>query len=121
METLYERFGGMEAVARLVFAFYDRVLKSKQLAPYFVRVDMGQLMSHQTTFLSSVAGGPPSYTNAQLRRVHAGLGIGDDDFDEMLRLLEETLKAFELGDADRNAFMADLHSRRAYIVTSRSD
>ncbi len=118
MDTLYERLGGIEAVARLVFAFYDRVQKSQQLAPYFAGTDMGRLMTHQTAFLSSVAGGPPSYTNAHLRHVHARLGIGGDDFDEMLRLLEETLRSFDLAAADREVFLSDLRARRAYIITT---
>jgi hemoglobin len=50
METIYSRCGGAPAMARLVFEFYDRVLASERLAPYFARVDMTRLVDHHCPF-----------------------------------------------------------------------
>jgi hemoglobin len=118
IEPLYERLGDFEDVARLVFAFYDRVLKSRELSPYFADVDLRRLIDHQTSFLASVMGGPPSYTNAELRRVHARLRIDDRAFDAMIDLLGETLTTFGLADEDTDAVLSDLRARRAYIVSA---
>jgi hemoglobin len=121
VEPLYERFGGVTAVAGLVFSFYDRVLKSRQLAPYFANVDMSRLIDHQTKFLCSLMGGPPSYTDEQLRRAHAGLGITDADFDEMVRHLSESLRAFGLRGDDLNATLGEIRARRPFIVDRPQD
>ncbi len=118
MEPLYERFGGLEAVARLVFAFYDRVLQSKQLAPYFAGVDMRRLIDHQVKFLSSAMGGPASHTNAQLSAVHARLRIDDPAFDEMIGLLGETLRTFGLAEADMDLVLSNVRAHRAQIIGS---
>jgi hemoglobin len=61
-------------------------------------------------------GGPPSYTDEQLRRAHAGLGITDADFDEMVRLLSESLRAFGLIGDDLNATLGEIRARRPLIV-----
>jgi len=117
MEPLYERLGGMEAVARVVFAFYDRVLESPRLAPYFAGVDMRRLIAHQTDFMLSVLGGPPSYTNAHLSAVHRRFNITDRDFDEMIGLFGETMKASGFPQADLDLVLSELRARRPFIVS----
>jgi len=118
IEPLYERLGGIEAVARIVFAFYDRVLKSTRLAPYFAGVDMRRLIDHQTSFLVSAMGGPPSYSNDHLRQVHARLKVDNPAFDEMIDLLGETLEAFGVADEDTAAVLSGLRARRVHIVSA---
>jgi hemoglobin len=121
IEPLYERLGGLEPVARIVFGFYDRVLKSERLAPYFADVDLRRLIDHQTSFLAAVMGGPPSYTDARLREIHARFRIDDDAFDEMLGILAATLRGFGLKEEDVAFVLSDLETRRAVIVSAAID
>jgi hemoglobin len=117
-QSLFDRFGGHAAVARLVFAFYDRVLRSERLAPYFREVEMRRLVEHQAKFVSQLMGGPLSYSDAELAQVHAHLDVDGASFDEMMRLLEETLRDFAFSEADRRAVMAGMRARRPVIVTA---
>ena len=117
MDTLFERLGGLEAVAHVVFDFYERVQRSRRLSRYFVEVDMAKLIDHQTQFLSSLAGGPRSYSDAHLRRAHAQLAIDDRDFDEMLQLMSEALTAGGIARQESDAFLAELDARRPLIVS----
>ena len=116
METLYARLGGPAAVSRLVFAFYDRVLRSELLSRYFTGVDMRRLVEHQAKFLSSIMGGPAGYTDAQLRDVHAHLSIDDAAFDEMVALLTATLRDFEFPPDDVGRVVAAVRVRRQHIT-----
>lgn len=81
---MFERYGGIERVSDLVMALYDRVLASERLAPFFRGCDMRRLVEHQAKYIASVMDGPPSYSEAQLRDLHAHVAIADADFDEML-------------------------------------
>lgn len=117
--NLYERFGGMETVARVVFDFYERVLRSRRLAPYFAGVDMARLIDHQTKFLSSVLDGKPRYSDAHLRQMHARLAIDEDAFDEMLALMAEAMGACGVAEEESSALLAELRGRRAHIVSSK--
>jgi len=115
-DTMFERYGGLTFVTRFVLSFYDRVLASVRLAPLFANSEMQRLVEHQAQFISSVMGGPTSYSNTVLREVHEHLNIDDQAFDEMIFLFEATLKDFKITDTDVEVIIADLNARRMYIV-----
>jgi len=72
-QSMFERYGGFSVVSRIVSSFYDRVLDSDNLAPYFEGTDMRRQIDHQSKFISSLMGGPASYSNDQLERSHERL------------------------------------------------
>jgi len=115
-DTMFERYGGLPFVTRLVLSFYDRVLASRALSPFFAETDMQRLVDHQAKFISSVMGGPSSYSNAALREAHAHLSIDDRAFDEMLELFKVTLEEARIGAADVDAIMVELNTHRVQIV-----
>jgi hemoglobin len=118
---MFERYGGLPFISRVVLSFYDRVLASVRLAPFFADTDMQRLVEHQAKFISSVMGGPESYTGAMLRDSHAHLPIDDGVFDEMIGLLRLTLEDFQFAPADVRTIVADLDARRAQIVRQHTD
>ncbi len=116
--TLLERAGGYAGVAGMVMAFYDRVLASPRLAPYFAGVDMRRLMDHQAEFIASLLGGPVRFSRNDLAEVHAHLGIADDVFDEMTHHLEITLAESSLTLDEVDSVMADVRALRSDIVSA---
>lgn len=115
--SIFERYGGFARVSRVVSDFYDHVLESPILAPYFDHVDMRRLIDHQTKFMVSVMGGPASYTDEHLARVHAHLGIDDAAFTEVTVLLRETLEDYEYDEGDIATVLGEIVRRRPLIVT----
>lgn len=115
--SIFDRYGGFAKISRVVMAFYDKILDSPVTSPYFDHTDMRRLIDHQTRFVSSVMGGPASYTNDHLERVHARLGVTEDAFMEMTLLLRETLEDFDFADEDIQTVIDDIMSRKNYIVT----
>jgi hemoglobin len=112
---MFERYGGLPFIMRFVLRFYDRVLASR-LAPYFAHSDMQRLVEHQAKFISTVMGGPASYSNAMLQETHAPLNIDDQAFDEMISLLKAQLEEAKIAGSDAENIIADLNARRPYIV-----
>lgn len=86
-----QRFGGAKGVSRLAFRFYDHVLASDRLRPFFENVDMPRLIEHQAAFIVSVLRGEPTQSEAELTALHAHLEIGAAEFDEMLALLARAM------------------------------
>ena len=41
-QTIFERYGGFAKVNRIVMSFYDRVVESEIMSPYFINTDMKQ-------------------------------------------------------------------------------
>jgi hemoglobin len=119
LTTMFERYGGFASISRIVSAFYDKVLDSPVLSPYFADTDMRRLIDHQSKFIAQIMGGPISYSNEALERAHAHLHIDERAFDEAVALLAETLEDFGVEPGDIGAVEKDLRRRASYIVTRR--
>ncbi len=115
--TMFQRYGGFASISKLVMAFYDRALDSDIIGGYFEDTDMKTQIDHQTKFISSLMGGPASYSDDVLQRVHAGLGIDQQAFDEMTALLADTLEDFEFDPEDIDEIMKAIRSRAGIIIT----
>jgi hemoglobin len=114
--SLFQKYGGFAKVSRVVLTFYDKVLDSDQIGDFFDGVDMSKLVDHQTKFISSLLGGPASYSDERLRQLHSHLGISDADMDEMIRLLDEALDEHGFEPADRELVTREIEARRKFIV-----
>lgn len=117
MATLFERYGGFSTVSRIVSAFYDQVLDTPELAKYFENTNMRRLVDHQTKFIASIMGGPASFSNEQLARVHAGMGISEEDYLTLVDILRETLEDFSVDESDIATLCSDVMDRKRFIVT----
>ncbi len=115
---LYEKYGGFGSINKIVMAFYDTLLDSEEIGPYFDEIEMGKLIDHQTKFVASLLGGPASFSNDQLRRAHENLQITAAHFDQMKTVLNDTLIQHGVAEGDAEAVMAEIESRRDVIVTN---
>jgi len=114
--TVFERYGGFSSVSRVVLRFYDKVLSSPITSPYFANTDMKRQIDHQTKFIATLMGGPASYTDEHLQRVHARLSITNAAFQEVVDLLRETLEDFDFEEQDIQHIEDEFVRRRGYIV-----
>ena len=69
--------------------FYEMALDSDQIGGHFEDIDMPRLIDHQTKFVSSLVGGPASFSDDRIEAVHRHLNISHADFDEMADLFAE--------------------------------
>lgn len=118
--SLFEKYGGFANISKLVMSFYDRVLESDVIGDYFENVDMRRLVDHQTKFIAQVMGGPASYSDDVLRRVHANLAIDHAAFSEMADLLRDTLVEFDLQSADISLVMDEIFARANAVITTEA-
>lgn len=114
--TLFEQLGGFAKIRLIVSDFYDRALDSPTLSPYFAGVDVRRLIDHQTKFVASITGGPVSFTEEHIGRVHAHLRVRGVDFDEMAVVLQETLEDNGVDDAAVARIIAQVARMRGRIV-----
>jgi hemoglobin len=115
--TIFERYGGFSKISRVVSSFYDRMLNSPVTGPYFAKIDMRRLIDHQTKFIAHLMGGPASYTNDHLERVHRHLGITETAFNESMTLLKETLEDHDFEEEDMQSVEDEFRSRKNFVVS----
>ena len=117
--SLFEQVGGFAQVRLIISDFYDRILDSENLRPYFEHVDVRRMIDHQTKFVSALMGGPVSFTNEHLTRAHHHLGITPEEYEEMGEIFRETLEDHDLPGADVERLHAHILSLQE-IVTGGS-
>ena len=116
-DALFDKYGGFKFVSRIVLSFYDKVLDSDQVGEHFDDIDLPRLIDHQTKFIASLLGGPVSYSDDRLQRAHASLDLTHDDFDEIRRLLSETLTDHGIEPQDVETVMAEIEAKRSSILS----
>ncbi len=115
--TLFDKYGGFKTFGMVVSCFYQKVLDSEQLAPYFENVNMEKLISHQTNFLSKALGGPDKYKGLDLKSSHARLNITENAFNETVELLEEALEEGGVEKPDISTIISLVASLKDQIVS----
>ncbi len=114
--TLYEKYGGFSTISKIVMDLYDRLLDDDDVGPFFDDVQMSRIIDHQTKFVSSLMGGPASYSDDQIRKMHAHLSINDSHFETLKHLLAETLADHGLTPEDVTHVVSAFDERRNLVV-----
>jgi hemoglobin len=116
-QTLFNKYGGFAKISKVVLELYDRLLDDDDVGPFFDDVDMARVVDHQTKFVSALLGGPASFTDDQIRRVHADIEISDRHFETLKSILNGTLTDFGLEPDDVLTVLDAVEERRRLVVS----
>ncbi|MEL6648683.1 MAG: group 1 truncated hemoglobin [Pseudomonadota bacterium] len=114
--SLFEKYGGFSTVHQVVLTLYDRLLKDKDVGPFFDDVDLPSVIDHQTKFVSSLLGGPASFTDEQLRIAHQHMTIENHHFDRLKVVVHEVLSDFKVDPGDIEVIVDQFEARRGLMV-----
>ena len=99
-ESLFDKYGGVETLTPLVKEFYKRIMATPNLARYFINTDMEVLIRHQIQFIAVVMGKPAAFYEGMDMEEHINSNISDRSFEDVIDVLEETLKDFQVEESD---------------------
>jgi hemoglobin len=126
-KSLYERLGGIYAIAAVVDHFSDALLKNpkivnanpelKQWHTVSYRERLPGLKFLRTLWSVSVAGGPFKYTGEALRDAHFDLRITPEVFDEViLGELGRTLDHFKVPGREKEEVLAAFKAQKMDVT-----
>jgi hemoglobin len=126
-KTLYERLGGIYAIAAVVDLFSDQLLKNpkivnanaelKEWHTVTYRQRLPGLKFLRTLWSASVAGGPFTYTGEALRDAHLGLHITPEVFDEVILVeLGRALDHFKVPDREKAEVLAAFKAQKKDVT-----
>ena len=121
-KTLYERLGGYDAIAAVSDDFLERLGKSKLIGRFLVGLSddsKGKLRQHFVEFLCNATGGSCVYMGRDMKIVHKGLGINEEDWKESVKLLIETLDKFKVPEKEKNEVLAAVSSLKGDVVEKK--
>lgn len=122
--SLYERLGGVYAIAAVVDDFIDRIMVDSRLNANpnvdeaHHRVSKAGFKYLVTEQVCWAAGGPQVYTGRSMRESHAHLDITEFEWQSFLDDLRQTFDKFEVPAAERAELLAIVESTKADIVLS---
>jgi hemoglobin len=121
-QSLYERIGGVYAIAAVVDHFSDQLLKNtkvvnanpelKEWHTVTYRERLPGLRFLRTLWVCAVAGGPFQYTAKELRDAHFELHITPEVFDEVSAELGRTLDHFKVPKREKEEALAAFDAQR---------
>jgi hemoglobin len=104
-KTLYERLGGYDAIAAVTKDLMVRIKADSQLGRFYkYRGDDGIQREEQllVDFLCSSAGGPMYYTGRDMKTLHIGMRLNENDWSALMEHLNATLEVFQVPQAERD-------------------
>lgn len=117
--TLYQRLGGLEAIAAVTDDFLGRVLADPRLKPYFKGLepkDLQRIRQHVVDQLCAATGGPCFYPGKDMKSAHQELEITAEIYNAFTGHIAATLETFRVPDRERNELATIINSLRAQIV-----
>jgi hemoglobin len=98
-ETLYERLGGYDFIARFVDTAFPRVASDERLARLFRGHSVDSQMRQRQLIVDALCyhtGGPCIYIGRDLTTVHVGLGITDEDWTAFMEVITGALSELDV-------------------------
>jgi hemoglobin len=117
--SLYARLGGYEALAAVVDDLLAREVKDSIVAPFFKGMelrDVQRVRQHLVDQLCAASGGPCYYPGRDMKSVHEGMEITETVWNAFTRHIDATLRAFKVGERERNELVVIVNSLKKDIV-----
>jgi hemoglobin len=115
--TLFDKYGGLPTIAKVVKAFHKEILARHHLAAYFEGVDLEHLAEHTVKYVAFVMGKPAEfYTGRDMYTAHAKYHIHSMHFDEVADVLKDVLTAAGMSKPDIALVMLRVESLREMII-----
>jgi len=117
--TLYKRLGGYDALAAVTDDFLARLSADPGFARFFSghsSNSIKRIRQHIVDQLCAATGGPCVYTGRDMKSAHAGLGIGEKDWDASINHLVATLNKFNVPTKEKDEVLTTVGTLQKDIV-----
>lgn len=125
-KSLYERLGGVYAIAAVVDRFSDRILENpkivnanSQLKEWHTekyKERLPGLKFNRTLWVCAVSGGPYEYTAKSLHDAHLELKIPPEVFDEVSAELGRALDYFKVPKREKEEALAAFDAQKSDVT-----
>lgn len=121
---LYDRLGGVYAIATVVDDFIERLLVNDTLNANPAikaardRVPKSGLKYQVTAFMCQATGGPCTYTGRSMKQSHAHLNIGEKEWQAMASEFKKSLDKFNVPQREQDELFALVGSVKGDIVAA---
>jgi hemoglobin len=123
-QSLYERLGGVNAIAMVVDRFSDAIIDNPalnvnpNLREWNSKNQLAGLKFMRTLWACEATGGPFKYTGKPLDDAHEHLHLTPDEFDEVGKEIAAALDHFGVPTREKDEFLAAIVAHKAEVVNA---
>jgi len=123
-ESLYERLGGLEAIALVVddfmaeFSSDPLILENPAVRERKTGEHVPYVTYQVTTLVCEATGGPCQYTGKEMGPAHEGLNVSPEEWDRMAEIFSATLNRHGVPEQEQNELFEILGPARDDIVVT---
>lgn len=117
--SLYKRIGGYDAIAAVTDDFIGRLAGDPMIKPFFAGHSTDSLKRIRQLVVDQVCaatGGPCIYIGRDTKTAHAGLGIGEKDWDASVKHFVATLDKFNVPAREKEELLTLVSGLKKDIV-----
>lgn len=115
--TLFDKYGGVPTIAKLVRLFHKEIMQRHHLAAYFDGIEMTVLAEHTVKYIAYVMGKPAEvYTGRDMYTAHSKYHIHGIHFDEVADVLKDILTNAGVTKPDVAQIMNRIEGLREMII-----
>jgi hemoglobin len=118
-KSLYDRLGGYDAIAAVTDALMVLIKNDDKLRRFYDHRGADGIAREQqllVDFLCASSSGPMVYTGRDMRTVHIGMGLDEEDWNRAIDHLTATLEAFDVPEQEKDEVLAFSESLKPEIV-----
>jgi hemoglobin len=121
-QSLYERLGGVNAIALVVDRFSDAIVENAKLQEnpalreWNESGQLAGLKFMRTLWICEVTGGPFRYTGKDMGEAHKHLRITSEEFDAVGAEIDRALDHFNVPEPEQQEVLAAIVARKDEVV-----
>jgi hemoglobin len=107
-KSLYERLGGYDAISAAVTALMVRIKDDDKLRRFYDHRGADGIAREEqllVDFLCASSGGPMVYTGRDMKTVHIGMRLDEEDWKRAMVHLTATLEAFDVPEPEKSELL----------------
>jgi len=117
--TLYIRLGGYDAIAAVADALMVRIKGDDKLRRFYDHRGADGIAREQQLlidFLCASTGGPMVYTGRDMKSLHVGMRLDEEDWKRAMVHLTEVLDSFEVPEQEKGEVLSFHENLKSEIV-----
>ena len=115
-QSLYARLGGKPAITAVVDDFIGNVAADARINRRFAGTDIPQLKASLVDQICAGSGGPCTYKGGDMKTVHKGMRIRDNEWDALVEDLVKSLDKFKVPAKEKGELLGILGPMKPDIV-----
>ncbi len=114
--SLFDRLGGLDAITAVVDAFVANVAADERINKFFEKTDIPNLKKMLVDQICGATGGPCEYVGKDMKTVHTGMKITEDQWNATIEDLVKALDGAGVQQKEKDELLGALGGLKPDIV-----